>query len=278
MLTKTKKTKRKVRKASGARRPLKAVRGVAGVNAVVNNKLSERGDLVSEVEQAVLESSPYAEDTSVSAMPVLGEGMEKASATKNNRTCFVTRKTLPKESLLRFVLGPGRILAFDLNNKLPGRGYWLCCDGFVVRQAVSKNLFQKAMRGTVKIPEGFEEQIAEGMRRRCLQRISLCKKAGVLLSGFEKVKDALSKGKVQILLQACDGGADGREKLEKVCSGLEEKVFLVQDFSGEELGVAIGWDKGVHVCIEKSPMAVALIREIERMRSFLDKEEKKEDN
>ncbi len=276
MLTKTKKTKRKVRKASGARRPLKAVRGAAGVNAVVNNMSSERGSLIPETGRAAPERSLGGEGASVSPMP--GEGMEKASASKNNRTCFVTRKTLPKERLLRFVLGPGRILAFDLNNKLPGRGYWLCCDGFVVRQAVSKNLFQKAMRGTVKIPEGFEEQIAEGMRRRCLQRISLCKKAGVLLSGFEKVKDALSKGKVQILLQACDGGADGREKLEKVCSGLEEKVFLVQDFSGEELGVAIGWDKGVHVCIEKSPMAVALIREIERMRSFLDKEEKKEDN
>ena len=159
MLTKTKKTKRKVRKASGARRPLKAVRGVAGVNAVVNNMSSERESLIPETGRAAPERSLGGEGASVSPIP--GEGMEKASASKNNRTCFVTRKILPKERLLRFVLGPGRILAFDLNNKLPGRGYWLCCDGFVVRQALSKNLFQKAMRGTVKIPEGFEEQIAE---------------------------------------------------------------------------------------------------------------------
>ena len=252
--TKTKQTKRKTKKALPVGRLPKAVRCA---------RASQKG-------------GSFGQKKAVE--PVLEGDLATSSVSKNNRTCFVSRNTLPKEKLIRFVLGPERVLAFDLEKKLPGRGYWLCCDGFIVHQAVSKNLFQKAMHGIVKIPDDFENQIAEGMRRRCLQRISLCKKAGVLLSGFEKVKDALIKEKVQILIQAADAGADGREKLEAVCSKLEEKVFLVQDFSAEELGVAIGWEKGVYICIEKSPLAATLKTEVERMRSFLNKEEKKEDN
>ena len=37
------------------------------------------------------------------------------------RRCIVTRERLPKERMLRFVLGPGGTLVPDLAGKLPGR-------------------------------------------------------------------------------------------------------------------------------------------------------------
>ena len=40
------------------------------------------------------------------------------------RRCLVTRERLPKEAMIRFVLGPGRELVPDLAGKLPGRGMW----------------------------------------------------------------------------------------------------------------------------------------------------------
>src|SRR6201994_1370080 len=41
------------------------------------------------------------------------------------RRCIVTRERLPKERMIRFVVGPDRQLVPDLAARLPGRGIWL---------------------------------------------------------------------------------------------------------------------------------------------------------
>ena len=41
------------------------------------------------------------------------------------RRCIVTRERLPKEQLIRFVVGPDKTLVPDLTATLPGRGIWL---------------------------------------------------------------------------------------------------------------------------------------------------------
>src|SRR5579859_3654258 len=41
------------------------------------------------------------------------------------RRCIVTRERLPKERMIRFVVGPDRQIVPDLAAKLPGRGIWL---------------------------------------------------------------------------------------------------------------------------------------------------------
>src|ERR1700712_5945250 len=41
------------------------------------------------------------------------------------RRCIVTRERLPKERMIRFVIGPDRQIVPDLTARLPGRGMWL---------------------------------------------------------------------------------------------------------------------------------------------------------
>src|SRR6201996_4841333 len=41
------------------------------------------------------------------------------------RRCVVTRERLPKEQMIRFVVGPDRQIVPDLAARLPGRGIWL---------------------------------------------------------------------------------------------------------------------------------------------------------
>ncbi|MGH9201434.1 MAG: DUF448 domain-containing protein, partial [Vicinamibacterales bacterium] len=41
------------------------------------------------------------------------------------RRCIVTREVLPKESLVRFVVGPAGDAVPDIAGKLPGRGLWV---------------------------------------------------------------------------------------------------------------------------------------------------------
>src|ERR1700759_4655018 len=41
------------------------------------------------------------------------------------RRCIITRERMPKERMIRFVVGPDRQIVPDLGAKLPGRGIWL---------------------------------------------------------------------------------------------------------------------------------------------------------
>ncbi|MEC7049093.1 MAG: DUF448 domain-containing protein, partial [Pseudomonadota bacterium] len=49
------------------------------------------------------------------------------------RTCILSRKTLPRERLIRFVAGPDGFAVADLAEKLPGRGAWIEVDADAVR-------------------------------------------------------------------------------------------------------------------------------------------------
>ncbi|MGH6930578.1 MAG: DUF448 domain-containing protein, partial [Dongiaceae bacterium] len=57
------------------------------------------------------------------------------------RRCIVTRATLPKDVLVRFVIGPSGEIVPDVWGKLPGRGLWVKSDRAALESAVAKNLF-----------------------------------------------------------------------------------------------------------------------------------------
>src|SRR6202161_2735952 len=48
------------------------------------------------------------------------------------RRCIVTRERLPKERMIRFVVGPDRQIVPDLAARLPGRGIWLSASADVL--------------------------------------------------------------------------------------------------------------------------------------------------
>ena len=48
------------------------------------------------------------------------------------RRCLLTRERLTKEKMIRFVVGPERIIVPDLAARLPGRGIWLSARGDVL--------------------------------------------------------------------------------------------------------------------------------------------------
>ena len=49
------------------------------------------------------------------------------------RRCIVTRERLPKERMIRFVVGPDRQIVPDLAARLPGRGIWLSASADVLK-------------------------------------------------------------------------------------------------------------------------------------------------
>ena len=69
----------------------------------------------------------------------------------SERTCIVTRVTMPVDALVRFVVAPDGSIAPDLRHRLPGRGVWVTAERWAVEAAVNKRLFGKALDGVTTV-------------------------------------------------------------------------------------------------------------------------------
>ncbi|MGO4851907.1 RNA-binding protein [Phaeovulum sp. W22_SRMD_FR3] len=157
------------------------------------------------------------------------------------RRCIVTGEVQPKPGLIRFVLGPDAMIFPDLAHKLPGRGIWVTADREVLETAVSKNAFSRAARQPVKLPEGLPDLIEAALARRVVDLVSLARKSGRAVCGFEKVKDWLAQGRAKVLLQASDGSERGKGKL-----WTPEGGRWFGCLTASELGLAFGRDHAIH--------------------------------
>jgi len=189
------------------------------------------------------------------------EDVPDAPLTGPLRRCIVTRQVLPKESLVRFVIGPAGDVVPDIAGKLPGRGLWVKVERAALAKAVAKNLFAKAARQSVAVPADLVDRTIALLSQRCLDLIGLARRAGQAVCGFEKVRDALGKERVGVLLAAADGAADGRRKL-KALAGERATVAL---FTAAELSASLGRPNVVHAALAPGRLAERLIVESARL-------------
>ena len=200
-------------------------------------------------------------------MPPAGADQRAAgrSAGKPQRRCLASGQVLPKQALLRFVVGPDGQVVPDLAERLPGRGLWLLARRDMMAKACKKNLFARAAKRQVRIPSDLAEQVERLAFRRCLEQLGLARRAGAVEIGFEKVKAALKADRIGLLLQAADAAADGRDKLRAVARAVGGETALLQFCDAAELGAALGRDAAVHVGILRGRFAAGLQRDIARL-------------
>ena len=180
------------------------------------------------------------------------------------RRCIVTGNVLPVAELLRFVVDPAGRIVPDVARSLPGRGLWLTARRDIVAEAVGKRLFARAARAPVVVESGLEDRVEALLARRCADFLGLARRAGLVLAGFVKVKAALAKDEVAILVAATDGAADGRAKLGALVPGLA----VVSCLSAVELGAALGRDHAVHVALKPGRLADLFLAEARRLAGF----------
>ena len=177
------------------------------------------------------------------------------------RRCIVTREVLPKEALVRFVIGPDDEVVPDITGKLPGRGLWVKAERAALASAVAKNLFAKAARRSVNVPADLVDRTVVLLSHRCLDLIGLARRAGQAVCGFEKARDALRNGRVGTVLAAADGAADGRGKLEALAGELP----ILALFAVAQLSAALGRENVVHAALAPGRLAERLIAESARL-------------
>lgn len=179
------------------------------------------------------------------------------------RRCIVTRQTLPKEQMIRFVIGPMRELVPDPGGRLPGRGLWLVAQDDVLRRALKQGAFAKAARGSVGVPGDLGAIIVSGLRQRVRDFLGLARRSGEAVAGREAVLDWLRHGKVALLVQASDGSPAERSRL----TGGRELPVLTP-LTAAELGGIFGRERAVHVAVSPGRMVSSLQAETARLAGF----------
>jgi len=179
------------------------------------------------------------------------------------RKCIATGEVRPKSELIRFVVGPEAQIVADVAAKLPGRGIWVTASRDALEKAVAKGLFKRAAKQHVNVPEDLVAQVESMLARRVIDLISLSRKGGGAVSGYEKVKDWLSKEEAVALIQACDGSERGKSKLSTPHRGK-----FIGWLTANELGQAFGRQTTIHAALRAGGLAQRVVEEAQRLKGL----------
>lgn len=187
------------------------------------------------------------------------------------RTCIVTRQTLPVDELIRFVVAPDGSVVADLRRRLPGRGVWVTADAPHVATAERKGLLTRAFESPARVEPGLAERVEKLLLAAAVGALSLARKAGTLIGGFGKVEAALSADPVVGLIHAAEAGSDGAAKLDSIAFRRfgADGLVVIRSLTGEDLDLAFGRTNVIHAALLAGPAStnlLARIRDLDRFR------------
>lgn len=180
------------------------------------------------------------------------------------RRCIATGESGPVNGMVRFVVGPDRTVVPDLAERLPGRGIWVSADAQALQKAVAKNLFSRAAREKVEVPDGLEATVVRLLESRVADVLGLARRAGRAVAGLEKARSAADKASGGVVVLASDAGGDAQREARRLAEGRPVLVAL----DAARLGRVFGRDRAVHVFVDGARFAADLMREVARLRGF----------
>jgi len=192
------------------------------------------------------------------------------------RSCILSRRTAPREELIRLALGPDGQVAPDVRARALGRGAWIGVGRAALDEANAKGRLKGALSrafktGELDVPVDLGERIEQALRQQALDRLGLEARGGTLINGAERVEVAARQGKVHLLIHAADAGEDGRKKLDQAWRvGGGAKSGLVFPENRTILSMALGRENVVHIALTDAAAARRVLHAINRWRAFND--------
>lgn len=190
-------------------------------------------------------------------------GVSKDRQDGPERKCIVTGEVQPKYGLIRFVAGPDGQLVPDLAGKLPGRGVYVASTREALEKAAAKNLFARGLKQKIDLPEDLPGLVEQLLVRRVVDLISLARKSGDAVAGYEKVKSWLDKEEAEVLIQAVDGSGRGKSKLSTPHRGR-----YIGWLTADELGMAFGRETVIHAALASGGLGKRVVEEAQRLRGL----------
>ncbi|UWQ49596.1 RNA-binding protein [Leisingera caerulea] len=190
-------------------------------------------------------------------------GVQKDRSEGSERKCIATGETEPKQGLIRFVMGPEGQVVPDVMGKLPGRGVYVASSRAALETAVKKKLFARGFKSQVQVSAGLAGEVEDQVVRRLVGLISLARKSGDAVAGYEKVKDWLAKEQARVLIQASDGSGRGKSKLSTPYKGK-----FIGCLTADELGMAFGRQTVIHAALASGGLSKRVVDEAQRLQGL----------
>lgn len=198
----------------------------------------------------------------------MGRGGAQHKEDEGQRRCIVTRESQPRSGLIRFVISPEGQIVPDIQERLPGRGIWVSASAKALDEAVRKNLFAKAARQTLPRPDGLPQMVELLLVKRLQGLLSLARKGGYAICGYEKTRKAVQAEGIAALLQASDGSEAQKRKI-RPPDGPDSYISCL---TGDELGLAFGRENVIHAAIAMGGLADQILSESRRLAGLRQEE------
>jgi len=190
------------------------------------------------------------------------------------RTCILTRRTAPREELIRLALSPEGEVAPDVRARAPGRGAWIGVSRAELDAAAHKGKLKGALQRAFKssevaVPGDLGERTEAALRQAALDRLGMEARAGNLINGSERVEAAARAGQVHLLIHAADAAEDGNKRLDqawRVGGGAPQGMIFPEPRT--ILSMALGRENVVHVALTDSAAASRVRHALARWLAF----------
>ena len=192
------------------------------------------------------------------------EPQEKLISEKTKRRCISSGETCHKSDMIRFVVDPNKEIVPDISEKLPGRGIWVKTNRIFLEKAISKKLFLKTAKEKVSVRNDLLTLVEALLLKNVIALISLSRKSGIAVSGFEKVKSTLTDGSAKALIQARDGSVGQKSKLRPPVG----RNSYIDCLSSQELGLAFGRNYVVHASLTSGGLSKRVVHEASRLNEI----------
>jgi predicted RNA-binding protein YlxR (DUF448 family) len=186
---------------------------------------------------------------------------EKDRMVGGRRRCGLTGESASRAGLVRFVVGPDGRVVPDVAERLPGRGVWLKADRDVIRKAVAKQTFARAVRSAAVADPALADETEILVRRQCLETMGLARRAGALVVGYDQVADLLRRGSAAVVVMAADAAEGQAGRLR----GLAGDLPVVRSLGRAEIGQAVGRADATYAALAPGGLADRLERDAGRL-------------
>ena len=204
--------------------------------------------------------------------PKRRKSLDEGATEGSHRICAATRAELEPEELIRFVAAPSGEIVPDLARRLPGRGVWIRCEKSVLDAAIRANVFAKALKRQVKVPDNLSGTIELMLAKRVTYAFAIANKAGLVTTGFAQVEAVIESGTARVLMHGSEAAPGGREKLDRKFAAIAREsgrnAEIVTTLSTEELSLAMGRSNVVHAALIQGGATDRLLGEAERLTRY----------
>lgn len=159
------------------------------------------------------------------------------------RSCIVCRASGETDALLRFARAPDGAVGFDVGERLPGRGAWVCATTTCLTKATDPKHggFARAFDAAVVFDGAvLRDDVKALLRAQVLERLGLLRRRGALITGREEVLRRVAD--LAAIGLASDLSDGSRHELSERAT-----VPLIALPTMPEVTAAIGHDKPVGV-------------------------------